>query len=289
MDGGVRARLGLVGLVAALGLAAGAVLVVLADAARSGTPDELEPDLFVQRPAELYLADGRKEIRLRVSNTVANRGAGPLEIKGGGPAEDCNVPGKPQGRFTLQNIYRDSDHAGSVGHFERDHDLAAPNQYPAGCSRYHPEHDHWHFDNFARYTLLNERTGERVAGSRKVSFCVIDTGRPYPGLPGSPTESYYPQDPENPKFPSCSETSVDGLSIGWEDTYGASLPGQGMAVTDLERGPYCLVLEADPPTPGDAGGVLEESNESNNARTIRIRINPPKLFVTRVDPSCRSA
>jgi hypothetical protein len=270
--------------VAACAAMFGTGLVVSADSADSRAPgDELQPDLVVQRPTELYIAKG-KDIRLRVSNTVANVGNGPLEMSGNG--QFCEGD---DGRFTVQRFYDDTDDANSVGFFDREDEGGDPDREAnAGCSRYHEEHDHWHFDNFARYRLLDERTEELVAGSRKISFCVIDTGQPYPDLPGSPDGGYYPQDPANPKFPTCSETSVDGLSIGWEDTYGASLPGQGIKVTDLPRGHYCLVLETDPAGQGTPNGVLEESNESNNLRDIRVWLRPHRGVVRRVSHNCKA-
>lgn len=292
MDAGWRSgRIALAAAVATCAAMLSTGLVMSAQPASSGAPDpDLLPDLVVQRPAELYIADRGKEIRLRVSNTIANRGAGPLEIQGGGSDDACNLPGKPLGRHTLQNIYEDTADPGTAGYFDRPTEGGTPDdQEEAGCSRFHPSHDHWHFDNFARYSLFEDRTGNLAGGSRKVSFCVIDTGQPYPGLPGSPEESYYPQDPENPKFPNCSETSIDGLSIGWEDTYGASLPGQAIKVTGLRRGYYCLRIETDPVTgPGDSDGVLLERDETNNARFIRMRMRPHKGVVKRLGPDCRS-
>ena len=288
MDVGVARRIGLVGLVAASAAVFASGLVLYADAADSRAPgDDLRPDLIVQRPTELYLAEGGSEIRLRVSNTIANQGSGPLEMTGNG--SPCPYPGKTLGRLTVQQLYRDSDDPGSPGFFVRAQDSSF-DALDAGCSRYHPKHEHWHFDNFARYTLLDERTGDAVGGSRKVSFCVVDTGRPYPSLSGSPTEGYYPQDPEatDPKLRSCSETSVDGLSVGWEDTYGASLPGQGIKVGGLPRGAYCLVLDVDPADTGLPGGVLAESNELNNTRTIRLRMRPGKLQVRRLGSVCQA-
>lgn len=290
MDAGsTTGRLGLAALVAACAAMLVTGLVVSADSASSRAPgDDLLPDLVVQRPSELYLAEGGKEIRLRVSNTVANQGAGPLEMTSGGPADECNHPTAPDGRLTLQNVYEDSDDPGSPDYFIRGEDEGFSDT-PAGCSRYHPSHDHWHFDNFARYSLFDEGSGARVGGSRKVSFCVIDTGQPLPGLPGSPDQSYYPQDPEHPTFPTCSETSVDGLSIGWEDTYGASLPGQGIKVTGLRRGAYCLVIETDPVTgPSDDDGVLLEQDEGNNTRSVRLRMRAHKGVVNRLGPDCKS-
>ncbi len=289
--GGTSGRLGLAALVAACAAMLATGLAVSADSASSRAPgDDLLADLVVQRPSELYLAEGGRQIRLRVSNTIANQGTGPLEIEGGGSDESCNVPGKPLGRHTLQNVYEDTADPESEGFFDREEEGGEPDdQLEAGCSRFHPSHDHWHFDNFARYTLFDDGTGARVGGSRKVSFCVIDTGQPLPGLPGSPDQSYYPQDPEHPKFPTCSETSVDGLSIGWEDTYGASLPGQGITVTGLRRGAYCLRIETDPVTgPSDNDGVLLEQDEGNNTRSIRMRMRPQKGVVNRLGPNCKS-
>jgi hypothetical protein len=254
--------------------------VVLTAPAESELP-QLLPDLRVERPDELYVDKNRKQTRLRVSNTISNAGIGPLELEGDGSFCDDG-----EGRRTVQRIFEDNPAAsGSIGHFIRGHD-PDHEDVEAGCSRYHPSHDHWHFDNFARYTLYSERTGHTVGASRKVSFCVIDTGRPHPELPGSPKDGYYPQDDENPEFPTCSKTSTDGLSVGWEDTYGASLPGQAIAITGRRKGRYCLVIEADPPT-ANPDGILAESNPNNNVRTVQMRLRPRKGKVRRLGPNCR--
>jgi len=283
MDAGVLQRFAIAAGAAAGSLALTLALVLSADA-RSGDPvgPELLPDLVVERPNELYIA-GKKVKRLRVSNTVSNKGNGPLEITGDG--SECEIPGVTEAKRTMQRVYNDDlEEAGSLNFFWRAHDKGWSEQ-EAGCSRFHLKHNHWHFDNFARYTLLSERTGKVVAGSRKVSFCVIDTGRPHPDLPGSPDDPYYPKDPGAP-FASCSKTSVDGLSIGWEDTYGASLPGQGLKVTGRRRGRYCLRLETDPEkVPGD-GGVLEELSENNNTRTVRLRLRVGRGVVKRLGKTC---
>src|SRR5687767_4524939 len=178
MAAGVSRRLGLAAAVVAGSALLATSLVLSADAARSGVPGaELLPDLQVERPAELYVDKNRKETRLRVSNTVSNTGVGPLEIEGDG--SECG-PGD-DGRRTVQRIFKDSGNPDSPGYFVRSHDPVHADE-EAGCSHYHPSHDHWHFDNFARYTLYSERTGNPVGSSRKVSFCVIDTGQPYENL-----------------------------------------------------------------------------------------------------------
>lgn len=282
MEAGVSRRLGLAAAVAAASALLATSLVVSADSAESGVPapDDLLPDLKVERPDELYVAKNRKETRLRVSNTISNTGTGPLEIEGDGASCD-----EGDGKRTIQRIFKDDpSHTASIGFFIRGADQAST-PVQAGCSRYHENHDHWHFDNFARYTLYSERTGNPIGSSRKVSFCVIDTGRPYRNLAGSPKNPYYPQDEGNPQFPTCSATSTDGLSVGWEDTYGASLPGQAIKITGKRKGRYCLVIEADPPT-ADPDGVLDESDPGNNLREIQMRLNPRKAKVRRLGPDC---
>src|SRR5687767_9896650 len=118
MDAGASRRIGLAAGIAAVLCASATILVLAADAARSGVDGEqLRPDLVVERPSELYVAAGRKEIRLRVSNTVANRGAGPLELTGGEDNTPCDGG---DGRLTMQRVFEDSADPNSVGFFDRD-------------------------------------------------------------------------------------------------------------------------------------------------------------------------
>ena len=56
----------------------------------------------------------------------------------------------------------------------------------AGCSIFHVEHDHWHFEEFARYRLVNPKSDRVVASSEKVSFCVRDSMRFDARCAGSP-------------------------------------------------------------------------------------------------------
>ena len=74
---------------------------------------------------------------------------------------------------------------------------------------------------------------------------------------------------------------LEGLSVGWADTYAAGLSGQQINVTGLPRGNYCLVSDADP------DNKFAESDDSNNAHRLKIRLNPAKLRVRPLPEPCR--
>jgi Lysyl oxidase len=223
---------------------------------------------------DLVMRKRKGELLLRLSNVIGNRGRGPLEIYPSPDPSDCDGNGNPANdRDTYQRIFRDSngDHV-----FNRQQDTES-DELLFGCQRFHPPHHHWHLLDFSRYKLVKERTGRRVARSTKISFCVIDTDRPFAGLPGSQAAPYYPAGSSD-----CNRDSVDGLSVGWADTYHWSLPGQQLNVTGLRRARYCLVSTADP------HNLLRESNNSNNARRTRIVLRPAKRRVTRLRGRCRT-
>ena len=112
--------------------------------------------------------------------------------------------------------------------------------------------------------------------STKVGFCIVDTDHRYPGLPGSPPEEYYPAGSSD-----CDQNSIDGLSVGWADTYSYYLPGQQLNVTGLRHGRYCLVSTADP------HNLLRESDNSNNKHRALIALHPARRTVERLPRHCR--
>ncbi len=289
MDAGVASRIRIAGVVALAAIAAFAALVAGAGTAQSNPGDPLLPDLRVKKPEELYLqGDNKRTLRIRFSNTVMNLGNGPLELTQNpetGP-DSCQAPGQPFGRETIQNVYEDSNHGPSDDFFIRGSDSDF-NEASVGCSRYHPAHDHWHFDNFANYALYREKTGKLAGKAKKISFCIIDGPTADETLPGFPVASYYPQDPGEP-FASCSGTSTNGLSIGYSDLYGAGLRGQGIDVTGQKHGRFCLVLRVDPGSPGDPDGQLQESNPDNNVTGQRVAISPKNKKVRRLSGACKT-
>ena len=245
-----------------------------APSASADSRHRLLPDLVTLRVSQddlLLQRNGRKRV-LRLSNAIGNRGRGPLAIPPGPTPTDCDGDGNPTNdRDTYQRIFLDSD-ADNV--FDRGGDTAYTDR-KFGCERFHPPHGHWHLLDFSRYKLVRQRTGRTVVRSTKISFCVIDTDHPFRTIPGSPATPYYPAGGS-----SCNRDSIDGLSVGWADTYAYFLPGQQLKVTGLHRGRYCLVSTADP------ANVLRESDNSNNANRTPIALRPAKRVVKRLRGPC---
>ena len=87
---------------------------------------------------------------------------------------DCDGDGDPlNDRKAFQRIFGDTD---GDGVFTRGSDTVLSKRF-AGCSIFHVAHDHWHFEEFARYRLVKPKTEDVVASSEKVSFCVRDSIR----------------------------------------------------------------------------------------------------------------
>jgi hypothetical protein len=187
--------------------------------------------------------------RLIFSTRTWNSGDGPLELVAG---ETNSGEGK-------QNVYQ-RVYLSDGGYYDR----------LAGTFVWHPDHDHFHFEDYARYSLqpvnasgLSERIGS------KVSFCVMDTDAVNLNLPSAP---------HSPIYSVCGK-KIQGMSVGWGDTYGRNLPGQLIDVTGLPDGDYKLVIEADPKN------RLIELNEGNNTSCMLIHLNVSSQSLVVLDPN----
>jgi Lysyl oxidase len=223
-----------------------------ADGAQGVAP--LLPNISTLQPTGLRIVRSDAGTRLlRFSNTIANVGAGPVELEP--RKDDCDGDGNPANdRTAIQRIYRDAD---GDGIFRRAVDRAVDTRV-AGCFEFSVEHGHWHFHDFADYQLLDLTSGQVVASNDKVGFCLLDTLHPYPGVPGSPRHRYYG---------GCRRNSVQGQSVGFADIYSWYFSGQWIDVTRTPSGDYCLVTTADP------ADQLLESNETDDAFRQQIRLS----------------
>ena len=91
----------------------------------------------------------------------------------------------------------------------------------AGFFVWHQTHNHFHFEDYADYILQSVTApGASVRTATKTTFCIMDTTEIDPQLDGA---AFYT---------TCGK-SVQGMSVGWGDTYGWYLDGQAIDVTGL--------------------------------------------------------
>ena len=123
-------------------------------------------------------------------------------------------------------------------------------------------HNHWHFEQFARYTLLNKSKSVAVT-SHKVGFCIapsdaVDLLLPHAvwqppavglqGQCGTPTALWV----------------AEQMPVGWGDTYTQSVAGQAFDITHVPNGTYYIEVTANPQH------VLYESNTHNDVSLRKV-------------------
>ncbi len=125
-----------------------------------------------------------------------------------------------------------------------------------------PGHDHWHFEQFAQYRLLNA-SKTTVVKSRKVGFCIAPTDGVNLLLPHAlwqPTFTGFGG--------ACGSPSAlwvqEEMPIGWGDTYFQFLPGQSFNINKVPNGTYYIEIIANP------NKVLHESDYRNNISLRKV-------------------
>ena len=123
-------------------------------------------------------------------------------------------------------------------------------------------HDHWHFRDFARYSLVRA-DGRPAAVSPKEAWCLAptdDIDQLVPNAEIRPGDSSLSS--------ACGDASAaqvrEVLEVGAGDTYGNGTPGQAIDITRLRNGVYFLKIEANP------AGALRETSATNNVSLRRI-------------------
>jgi Lysyl oxidase len=146
-------------------------------------------------------------------------------------------------------------------------------------------HQHFHFRNYARYELIDPRTGH-VWKAAKRGFCMLDTDPNPASFGGDP--------PRNPTYRNCGSLTVSGnqgISHGWSDTYRFFLGGQffvldgGDGQPVVPPGDYIIRITANPPFTGDANNPCRaldpatglchnfaESDYTNNIGEVLVTI-----------------
>lgn len=130
-----------------------------------------------------------------------------------------------------------------------------------GVAANHPDlfhysqcHAHHHFDDYANYELLDG--DQLVAVGHKQAFCLVDWD-----------PHAWPQQTEADRVYSCFN---QGLSLGWSDTYFASIDCQWIDVTTVLPGAYTLRMQINVPPDGASHPTLVERRYDNNVLEIPV-------------------
>jgi hypothetical protein len=139
----------------------------------------------------------------------------------------------------------------------RDLVMGVPSNHPE-LFQYSACHDHYHFEGYARYALL-DTSGQTVAAGHKQAFCLLDWNSwAWPSLrDNDATYTCYNQ----------------GISAGWQDVYDKNLDCQWIDITDVAPGSYTLRISVNPPPDISGTPLLVERDYSNN--TLEVPVNVP--------------
>ena len=122
-------------------------------------------------------------------------------------------------------------------------------------------HNHWHFEQFARYRLLDQGRS-KILRSHKQGFCLGPTDAIDLLVPGAIWR------PDTLGFSNCGGADAiwirETLSTGWGDTYFQGIHGQSFDVTDLPNGTYYIEVTANP------AGALYETRSNNDTRLRKV-------------------
>ncbi len=200
------------------------------------------PDLVPLAPYELRYDTLNGRTILRFTATFWNSGDAALELtaNGGSGSTDESVD-------TFQKIYQKDGTArlAEVGEF-----------------LWHSVHGHYHFANFADYTLFPALASEFKTSNptvtEKTTFCMRDDLAIDTSLPGAPDAKGY----------TICGKNRQGVSVGWADRYPSSLPDQYIDVNDVTPGIYRLSFVVDP------SARFTEKNVNNNTSATIVELNP---------------
>lgn len=250
-------------------LLGGALAIIAATPAGAAAPALLLPDLRVAVPTDLALCGAptsgtftdqncptatKRDRLLRFTSVLLNTGSGPFTLHSTRPSTDV-------AEMTADQIIQRAGGGPA---------LVRPTDEHVHWGLKDDGHPHWHAEDVERYRLF--RVGKRLPGGFRVGakrgYCFFDDQQRFPGLPGSPVQTYL--------FNSCGQIGdpaskdllelTTGLSVGWSDVYGWGYAGQWVDLAGLPDGQYLLCITADP------AGYFRESRKDNNEAWVRIRL-----------------
>ncbi len=209
-----------------------------------GSFDGPKPDLQTLPPWQLQL--NGKGTALRFAATEWNAGPSPMVVEGFRDSED-------EDSLTTYQYFFDTD-GNQVGYQQ------------VGTMHWHAgNHNHWHFEDFATYDLLDSSMTQ-VVKSTKNSFCLANTDPVDYTVPGADWR------PENTDLSSACG-GFDALSVrevlssGSGDTYFQYRTGQAFRIKNLPDGVYYIRITVNPNQ-----NLLEDNYDNNSAvRKLKLR------------------
>jgi Lysyl oxidase len=207
-------------------------------------PRSALPDLVPLPAWSITVSHPRRQTHdyLDFAATVWVGGRGPLDVQG---FRSDGSPVMPAWQYFLQNGHAiGRARAGTMG-FDSQHG-----------------HNHWHFEQFARYALLNAAKSVAVT-SHKVGFCIG---------PSDPVDLLLPHATWQPArfFPQqqCGSPTAlwvdEQMPLGWGDTYFQSVAGQSFDITHVPNGTYYVRVTANPEK------VLYETSTRNDVSLRKV-------------------
>lgn len=209
-------------------------------------PRALLPDLVARQPGDLWIQNGEDGVReIRFSTTVANLGEGPLEMHG--QYEEAT-----DRTLASQRVLH-------VDGSTTDHEV--------GRFVFHPDHDHWHFEDFTVFELWSvdddRALVDLVATTGKLTFCLVDS---------HPVNDPPPNGVAMANILECN-SGVQGISSGWEETYDASFAGQELDIPEVPDGTYAIRTIVDP------DNRVREMDDANNESLALVQISGFEIVV----------
>jgi hypothetical protein len=181
--------------------------------------------------------------------------------------------------LVVEGFRREGEEVMDAFQYFHDEAGAVVGKAPAGTFDWDPRrgHNHWHFLQFIRYSIVDARS-EEVVRSKKQSFCLAPTDAIDLTVPRAAVSPW-----SSGLGSMCGGAGArwvrEVLPAGWADTYYQSVAGQAFDVTSLPNGRYRVFTEVNPL------GLLEERWYVNNVavREIELRGKPGRRYVVQHD------
>ena len=167
--------------------------------------------------------------------------------------------------LVVEGFRRQGEELMDAYQYFRDEDGVVVGRAPVGDMRYHPHpaHDHWHFLQFAQFTL-HDAADLEVVRSRKQAYCLAPTD------PIDLTVERASWGEGAGLSTACGDRGAlwvrEVLQAGWGDTYFQFVPGQSFNITSLPNGWYHARIHVNPL------GSLYETDMSNNIESRLLHL-----------------